>query len=301
MILLNILTILIVPLSKAKAQVISDGMFDSFSPNTIVEIQNGNFYTNANFKDYNNNQKYLFISAGEGEIIFNFAYWSTNTNASYLKSVEVIRYDDYVFECDIGNQLQWFDNNTGRYFISAKCPVNIPNGQSLKQIRFWRYGNTGNINISMGQQMTMVKNGEAQDIIANQQSIVQQQIQNNNTNTQAIINATNNQTNEIKEELHDKWLQDQENFEEFMNSDISNQTKQQPNQDEYDNVEEKEQDVYDNLDDIDIDTLIDMNVDINTNNWIWNTITTLLNTNTRVFSMVIAVLSLGLSKFILGR
>ena len=215
--------------------------------------------------------------------------------------MEVIRYDDYVFECDIGNQLQWYDNNTGRYLISAKCPVNITNGQSLKSIRIWRYGNNGTLSISMGQQMTMTKNGEAEDIIASQQSIVQQQIQNNNTNTQSIINATNNQTTTITNELHDKWLQDQQNFEEMMDKDISNNAKQQPNQDNYDDVHDQEEVVYDNLDDIDINTLIDMNIDINTSNWIWNTITSLLQANARVMAMVISVLSLGLCKFVLGR
>ena len=95
--------------------------------------------------------------------------------------------------------------------------------------------------------------------------------------------------------------QEQANYNEFKNTDISNQAKQQPDTQEYEDVETSEEQIYDNLDNINVNSLIDMQIDLNSSNWIWNTMTSIFNANARVFTMVISILSLGLCKFVLGR
>lgn len=45
----------------------------------------------------------------------------------------------------------------------------------------------------------------------------------------------------------------------------------------------------------------DVDLDTDTNSWVWNTLTSILNTNTLIFGMVISILSIGLIKLILNR
>lgn len=62
-------------------------------------------------------------------------------------------------------------------------------------------------------------------------------------------------------------------------------------------------DIEDNLHthtDVDLDVLT-FNLDPDTGSWIWNTLTTLLNTNAMVFAMLISILSIGVIKLILNR
>lgn len=102
-----------------------------------------------------------------------------------------------------------------------------------------------------------------------------------NSNYQAIINNDN------------------QNYNDFKNSDISNDTKQQPNQQEYNNATQKENQMYNFIDTSDIN-ILDIG-DIAGWKWVLDRITEILNTNTKLLACIISILTIGVLKQLLGR
>lgn len=72
-----------------------------------------------------------------------------------------------------------------------------------------------------------------------------------------------------------------------------------PDSSDFDNLESVEDDLHQytnvNLNSFNVD------LDSDTNNWVWSTLTSILNTHTLIFGMVISILSIGLIKLILNR
>lgn len=63
---------------------------------------------------------------------------------------------------------------------------------------------------------------------------------------------------------------------------------------------EDAEDILNEYTDIDFNS-VQIDLDPDTNNWVWNTLTSLINTNRLVFGMVISILSIGIIKLILNR
>lgn len=82
--------------------------------------------------------------------------------------------------------------------------------------------------------------------------------------------------------------------------DIGDSEKDVPSDEKYQDYEEQEQILKDSMAQADLNTL-DIAIDIPTSNFIWDTITSLINSNTLVFGMFIAILSIGVIKLALGR
>lgn len=63
---------------------------------------------------------------------------------------------------------------------------------------------------------------------------------------------------------------------------------------------EDAEDILNEYTDVDFNS-VQIDLDPDTNNWVWNTLTSLINTNRLVFGMVISILSIGIIKLILNR
>ena len=72
-----------------------------------------------------------------------------------------------------------------------------------------------------------------------------------------------------------------------------------PDMDAFEDMEDSE-DILHEYTDVDFED-VEIDLDSDTNNWVWSTLTELLNTNQLVFGMVISILSIGIGKLILGR
>ena len=72
-----------------------------------------------------------------------------------------------------------------------------------------------------------------------------------------------------------------------------------PDMDAFEDMEDSE-DILHEYTDVDFED-VEIDLDSDTNNWVWSTLTALLNTNQLVFGMVISILSIGIGKLILGR
>lgn len=109
-------------------------------------------------------------------------------------------------------------------------------------------------------------------------------ITNNNNNTNILVENQNQNTAEIisaiggLEGYHTHYTPDTEDFDDLEDAEDTLH--------QYTNVD---------LDDFEV------SIDSNTSNWVWNTLTSLLNTSSIVFGYVISILSIGLIKLILNR
>ncbi len=82
--------------------------------------------------------------------------------------------------------------------------------------------------------------------------------------------------------------------------DIGSEDKEVPSDDKYQDYEEQEQILKDSMEQADLNDL-DIAIDVPTSDFIWQTITRLINSNSLVFGMFIAILSIGIIKLAFGR
>lgn len=89
-------------------------------------------------------------------------------------------------------------------------------------------------------------------------------------------------------------------IEEIQNQDIPTESKEAPNQDAFNNYENKENQIKQATSNANMNA-VNVAMDIPTSNWIWDTLTRILNTNPMIMSMMITFLSIGVIKLILRR
>lgn len=118
-----------------------------------------------------------------------------------------------------------------------------------------------------------------------------------------VETATSESISEQKqqnENLENIIQQQSQNHEEFMNSDLSEEDKQKPNDQSYQDYTESENELKDKMQQANFSD-ISIGIDANSSAWIWNTLTRIIQANSTVFGMFIAILSIGIIKLALGR
>lgn len=108
------------------------------------------------------------------------------------------------------------------------------------------------------------------------------------SNTDAIIENQNENTNILADKMDT-----------FNNSIFAEYTPENPDKADFDDFEDVEDELKEytnvNLESFNVD------LDTDTNNWVWTTLTNLIQANALVFGMVISILSIGLIKLIMNR
>ena len=89
-------------------------------------------------------------------------------------------------------------------------------------------------------------------------------------------------------------------LDEIKDMDISEEDKELPDDSSYQDYNEAEGDLIDKVNSADMDSL-DIAIDTDTSNFIWDTITDLFNSHPMIMSTIIAILSIGVIKLALGR
>lgn len=107
--------------------------------------------------------------------------------------------------------------------------------------------------------------------------------------TVGAINDLNNSVNETNDKL-----------DEITDMDIPEEDKELPDDSSYQDYNEAEGDLIDKVNSADMDSL-DIAIDTDTSNFIWDTITDLFNSHPMIMSTIIALLSIGVIKLALGR
>lgn len=107
-------------------------------------------------------------------------------------------------------------------------------------------------------------------------------------------------TNSKLDDLNSKQDQTNNKLDNIKDMDAPDSAKTKPDDSDYKNYEKAESDLTDKISDIPTDTL-EIGIDANSSNFIFDTMNKLINAHPAVFSMFIAILSIGIIKLGLGR
>ena len=114
----------------------------------------------------------------------------------------------------------------------------------------------------------------------------------NDATSQDFINTQININNNINE-TNDK-------LDDIIDADISDEDKKMPDDSSYQDYTDAEGDLMDKINEADLDSL-DIAIDTNSSNFVWDTITDILQAHPLIMSTIIAILSIGVIKLALGR
>lgn len=126
----------------------------------------------------------------------------------------------------------------------------------------------------------------------------------NQNNT--IINQNNSllnkqdQTNSKLDDLGGKQDQTNSKLDDLKDMDIDSDAKEKPDDSDYKDYEKSQGDLTDKIDDVPMDNL-DIGIDAESSNFIFESMYKFINAHPAVFSMFIAILSIGIIKLGLGR
>lgn len=121
-------------------------------------------------------------------------------------------------------------------------------------------------------------------------------------NIQGINDLKNkqDQTNSKLDDLNSKQDQTNSKLDNIKDMDAPDSAKTKPDDSDYKDYEKAESDLTNKISDIPTDTL-EIGIDANSSNFIFDTMNKLINAHPAVFSMFIAILSIGIIKLGLGR
>lgn len=103
-----------------------------------------------------------------------------------------------------------------------------------------------------------------------------------------------------QDETNDKLDETNQTLDEIKDMDISEEDKELPNDDAYQDYTEAEDDLMDAVNEADLDVL-EIAIDEDSSNFVWDTLTDLITSHSLIFGTIVAVLSIGIIKLALGR
>lgn len=127
-----------------------------------------------------------------------------------------------------------------------------------------------------------------------------QNIVNNINNSFNSLNQTQQETNDKLDDVNQNIDETNQTLDEIKDMDISDEDKELPNDDAYQDYTEAEDDLMDAVNEADLDVL-EIAIDEDSSNFVWDTLTELIQSHTLIFGTVIAILSIGIIKLALGR
>lgn len=119
-------------------------------------------------------------------------------------------------------------------------------------------------------------------------------------NQQKEFNKKQDQTNSKLDDLNSKQDQTNSKLDNIKDMGAPDSATSKPDDSDYKNYEKAESDLTNKISDIPTDTL-EIGIDANSSNFIFDTMNKLINAHPAVFSMFIAILSIGIIKLGLGR
>lgn len=134
------------------------------------------------------------------------------------------------------------------------------------------------------------------EVISNQERLQKELEERLNKKIDESTNSINSNIDEMKE----KQQQTNDKLDEIQNTDISDEDKTMPDDSSYKDYSSTQDELLDKTKEADLDSL-DVGLDVNSSSWVWDTLTSLIQSHSVVFGMVIAILSIGVIKLVLGR
>lgn len=100
--------------------------------------------------------------------------------------------------------------------------------------------------------------------------------------------------------LKEQQQKTNDKIDDIKNSDITNESKEAPNTNEFNDYQKAENGLFDKMKQADTNNL-DVAIDGNSANFVWDTITRFYNSNALLMNFLISILSIGIIKMALGR
>ncbi len=134
-----------------------------------------------------------------------------------------------------------------------------------------------------------------------EEQLKQQQVKQDATNSKLdSANSKLDSTNSKLDDANKKQDETNKKLDDMNNADISAQDKEQPDSSKYDDFKDTEDSLIDMTKQADMGS-IDIGIDGNSSSFIWDTLTSFIQSHSAVFGMFIAILSIGIIKLALGR
>ena len=130
-------------------------------------------------------------------------------------------------------------------------------------------------------------------------SIIDGQIKNTNSKLDDV-KGKQDQTNSKLDDLNKNQNKTNDKIDNIKDMDIDSDAKEKPDDSDYKDYEKSQGDLTDKIDDVSMDNL-DIGIDAESSNFIFESMYKFINAHPAVFSMFIAILSIGIIKLGLGR
>lgn len=114
------------------------------------------------------------------------------------------------------------------------------------------------------------------------------------------VKSKQDQTNSKLDDLNKNQNKTNDKIDDIKDMDIDSDAKEKPDDSDYKNYEKSQGDITDKIDDVPMDNL-DIGIDADSSNFIFESMYKFINAHPAVFSMFIAILSIGIIKLGLGR
>lgn len=118
--------------------------------------------------------------------------------------------------------------------------------------------------------------------------------------TEQNIGEINGNINSGFDSMKDQQQQTNDKLDEIQNSDISDRDKEMPDDSSYHDYSSTQDEILDMTSEADL-SILDVGLDAKSSSWVWDTLTRLLQSNSVIFGTIIAILSIGVIKLVLGR
>lgn len=287
------------------------------SPKAIT-LNNDNFY--MGYLKYNNlnlnANSYIYVT-GNATRTMSFSLvpynWAAGTNlyvsfvicssdgwgdaSSNAKEISNISFSKSTYSCMWSNS----DNTSGRVSMVTFNLKTGPGNEFAGNIYLWQGSNDSYQLIDVvvsDTKFASYADYTSEDVIAKQRELLNKQDQTNSKLDD--VKGKQDQTNNKLDDLNSKQNQTNSKLDNIKDMDAPDSAKTKPDDSDYKDYEKAQGDLTDKISDIPTDTL-EIGIDANSSNFIFDTMNKLINAHPAVFSMFIAILSIGIIKLGLGR
>lgn len=241
---------------------------------------------------------FYIVSLSTGNIITNINLYESCTTATNV-------FDNYTIKYQDGTQATIDADNyrtiCNQYNINGNAVIPYTPYISTTNINLY-YGNGGRINCELDNNLVAkCKIPKNETNIAISGYIMDTYLNNQSSTIRAgIVNGVIQYCKDTDTQIIEKQQETNTKLDEIQNSDISNDSKESPNTNEFNDYQKAENGLFDKMKQADTNNL-DVAIDGNSANFVWDTITRFYNSNALLMNFLISILSIGIIKMALGR
>lgn len=241
---------------------------------------------------------FYIVSLSTNNIISNINLYESCTTATNV-------FDNYTITYQDGTQASIDAENyrtiCNQYNINGTAVIPYTPYISTTNVNLY-YGNSGRMICELDNNLVAkcrIPKNETSISISGY--IIDTYLNNQSSTIQAgIVNGVYQLCKDSDTQIIEQQQETNNKIDEIQNSDISSESKESPNTDQYDDYQDAENSLFDKMEQADTSNL-NVAIDGNSANFVWDTITRFYNSNALLMNFLISILSIGIIKMALGR